>query len=97
MQKARGSGIIASIYGKNECTPVYFFKDQNKSEVLQHAGYPFRETIMKNIPKKRKKYVENRFKEFSEEYMKYIAYLNEKYYRNGFCDGVELISGCLRK
>ena len=52
---------------------------------------------IKNIPKKRKKYVENRFKEFSEEYMKYIAYLNEKYYRNGFCDGVDLISGCLRK
>ena len=28
--------------------------------------------------------------------MEYMHYWFEKYYRNGFCDAVELISGCLR-
>jgi hypothetical protein len=28
--------------------------------------------------------------------MDYMHYWFEKYYRNGFCDAVELISGCLR-
>ena len=26
--------------------------------------------------------------------MDYVGYWNEKYFRNGFCDAVELISGC---
>ncbi len=29
-----------------------------------------------------------------ENFMNYIDYWNEKYYRNGFCDGVQLIIGC---
>ena len=31
-----------------------------------------------------------------DNFFDYICYWNEKYFRNGFCDAVELISGCLR-
>ena len=37
--------------------------------------------------------------EFSidDNFFDYICYWNEKYYRNGFCDGVDLIIGCIDK
>ena len=41
------------------------------------------ERILKRVPNKDKKYVEN--------FMDYLCYWNEKYYRNGFCDGLELV------
>lgn len=48
--------------------------------------------ILRNVPKENKKYVQ---KQLDENFMDYICYWNEKYYRNGFCDGVELITGSL--
>lgn len=33
---------------------------------------------------------------FDENFMDYIGYWNEKYYRNGFCDGVQLVLGCIK-
>ena len=32
-----------------------------------------------------------------DNFMDYIGYWNEKYYRKGFCDGIQLISECLEK
>jgi hypothetical protein len=32
-----------------------------------------------------------------ENFMDYIDYWNEKYYRNGFCDSIELLSNALSK
>jgi len=43
------------------------------------------EKILRNVPKQNKKY---------DNFFDYICYWNEKYYRNGFCDGVQLIIGC---
>ena len=37
----------------------------------------------------------NHFVYFDENFMDYIFYWNEKYYRNGVCDGVQLIGGCM--
>ncbi len=53
------------------------------------------ENILKNVPEQNKKYVKKQLDLLDENFMDYIFYWNEKYYRNGFCDGVELISGCL--
>ena len=46
------------------------------------------ERILKNVPEQNKKYVEKQLKQLD-----YICYWNEKYYRNGFVDGVQLIGG----
>ncbi len=52
------------------------------------------ERILKNVPEQNKKYVEKQLKLLDDNFFDYICYWNEKYYRNGFCDGVQLIGGC---
>ena len=37
------------------------------------------------------------FDEISKNILRNIFYWNEKYYRNGFVDGVQLIGGCFEK
>ena len=34
---------------------------------------------------------------FDENFMNYIDYWNEKYYRNGFVDGSQLVMGCFEE
>lgn len=53
------------------------------------------ENILKNVPKQNKKYVKSQLDRLDKNFMNYICYWNEKYYRNGFCDGVELIVRCM--
>ena len=55
------------------------------------------ENILKNVPKQNQKYAKNQLDRLDKNFMDYICYWNEKYYRNGFCDGVELIIGCIDK
>ena len=55
------------------------------------------ERILKNIPKQNRAYIQKQLNLLDDNFMDYIGYWNEKYYRNGFCDGVQLISGCLEK
>lgn len=52
------------------------------------------EKILRNVPEQNKKYVERQLKLLDDNFFDYICYWNEKYYRNGFCDGVQLIMGC---
>ena len=52
------------------------------------------EKILKNVPEQNKKYVKKQLDLLDENFMDYIFYWNEKYYRNGFCDGVKLFGGC---
>ena len=55
------------------------------------------EKILNSIPKQNKKFVEKQLELLNSSFLDYIVYWNEKYYRNGFCDGVELIIGCIDK
>ena len=52
------------------------------------------ENILKNVPKQNKKYVQKQLDKLDDNFMDYLSYWNEKYYRNGFVDGVQLIGGC---
>ena len=49
------------------------------------------EKILNSIPKQNRKYVEKQLELLNSSFLDYIVYWNEKYYRNGFCDGVQLI------
>lgn len=51
------------------------------------------ERILKNVPKQNQKYVQKQLDQLNKNFMDYIDYWNQKYYRNGFCDGVQLIMG----
>ena len=55
------------------------------------------ERILKNVPEQNKKYVKKQLDLLDENFMDYIFYWNEKYYRNGFVDGSQLVMGCFEK
>lgn len=79
------------------------FREENLSTLTEegkkHWVYfdEISERILKNVPKENKKYVQKQLNKLDENFMDYICYWNEKYYRNGFVDGVQLIGGCLEK
>ncbi|MBQ3415708.1 MAG: hypothetical protein IJH39_10325 [Clostridia bacterium] len=49
------------------------------------------ERILKNIPIQNKKYVMKQLDLLDKNYMDYLDYWCEKYYRNGFVDSIELL------
>lgn len=53
------------------------------------------EKILRNVPKKNKKYVQKQLEILDDNFLDYLSYWNEKYYKNGFVDGVELVFNCL--
>ena len=48
--------------------------------------------LLNSIPKNNREFVQNQFELIYDEFMRYVTYTNEKYYRNGFCDGVEIVA-----
>ena len=52
------------------------------------------EKILKNVPNKNKKYVKNQLDMLDQNFIDCLYYWNEKYYRNGFVDGSQLVIGC---
>ena len=52
------------------------------------------EKILRNVPKKNKKYVQKQLEILDDNFLDYLGYWNEKYYRNGFVDGSQLVMGC---
>ena len=53
--------------------------------------------IMRNVPDKNKKFVQKQLNTLDDNFLDYLGYWNEKYYRNGFCDAIEFIIGALNK
>ena len=51
--------------------------------------------ILNSIPKHIRAYVQKQLNIFDDNFLDYLGYWNEKYYRNGFCDGIQIISGTL--
>ena len=47
--------------------------------------------ILKSIPKQNRDFVRKQLNILDDNFLDYLGYWNEKYYRNGFCDGVQLI------
>lgn len=50
--------------------------------------------ILNSIPKQNKALVQKQLNILDDNFLDYLSYWNEKYYRNGFCDGVQMITGC---
>lgn len=51
--------------------------------------------LLNSIPKNNRRFVQNQLELIYDEFMRYVTYTNKKYYRNGFCDGVEIVAGSL--
>ena len=75
------------------------FKD-NLVSVRKMHGFSqdeLAEKILSNVPKQNKKYVQKQLDQLDKNFMDYLCYWNEKYYRNGFVDGSQLVMGCFDK
>ena len=78
-----------------EETDFAFINDADRKHTVKFDD--FSEKILNSIPKQNRKFVEKQLNLLNSSFLDYIVYWNEKYYRNGFCDGVELIIGCIDK
>ena len=78
-----------------EETDLAFINDEDRKHTVKFDN--FSEKILNSIPKQNRKFVEKQLNLLNSSFLDYIVYWNEKYYRNGFCDGIELIIGCIDK
>lgn len=53
------------------------------------------DNILKSIPKQNRPYVQKQLNKLDDNFMDHLGYLNEKYFRNGFCDAIQLICGSI--
>ena len=74
-----------------EETDLAFVNDEDRKHTIKFDEIS--EKILNSIPKQNRKFVEKQLELLNSSFLDYIVYWNEKYYRNGFCDGVQLISG----
>ncbi|MCI8362181.1 MAG: hypothetical protein HFJ41_03470 [Clostridia bacterium] len=87
--------ILKEWFDVRETTYLCYADKQDRENELKFDD--FRESILNNIPKQNYSYVDDQLDMLYDEFMRYLTYITEKYYRNGFCDGVELIIGCCDK
>lgn len=62
---------------------------EDKEHLINFDKYA--ENILRNVPPSNKKYVEKQFDKLNDKFLDYIAYWNDKYYRAGFGDCLNLV------
>ena len=76
---------------KNQAEEIEFneliYEEDKKHEIRYDE---ITEKILKNVPKQNLKYVRQQLDVLDRNYMEYLDYWCEKYYRNGFADVIEL-------
>ena len=55
------------------------------------------ENILKSVPKQNRFYIQKQLNKLDNNFLDYLGYWNEKYYRNGFVDGSQLVMGCFEE
>lgn len=53
--------------------------------------------ILKSIPKNNRAYAQKQLNVLDDNFLDYLEYWNEKYYRNGFVDGSQIAIGCFEE
>ena len=75
-----------------EETALAFVNEEDRKHTVKFDD--FSEKILNSIPKQNRKFVEKQLELLNSSFLDYIVYWNEKYYRNGFCDAVQILGGC---
>ena len=76
------------------------FREENLSSMSEEDKKHFiyfeeiSKRILNSIPNNNKKYVQKQLDQLDKNFMDYLYYWNEKYYRNGFVDSSQLVMGC---
>lgn len=78
-----------------EQTDLAFTNNEDK----KHRIYfdEISDKILNSIPKQNRAFVRKQLNSLDDNLSDYVGYWCEKYYRNGFCDGVKIICGSLEK
>ena len=87
--------ILKEWFDFREDTLFCFMTDEDKKHSLHFDA--FADRIMRNVPDKNRKFVEKQIDSIYNDFMSYLYYYNEKYYSNGFIDGVQLVDGFFEK
>ena len=53
--------------------------------------------ILNSIPKQNRDFVRKQLNILDDNFLDYLGYWNEKYYRNVFVDGVQMVMGCFEE
>ena len=80
---SREEGLLGYLTEEDKEHHIYFDEITNK--------------ILNSIPKQNRKFVQQQLNKLDDNFSDYVEYWSEKYYRNGFVDGAEMIIGCLDK
>ena len=75
-----------------EETDLAFVNDEDRKHTVKFDEIS--EKILNSIPKQNRNFVKKHLDLLDSNFTDYIIYWDEKYYRNGFCDGIELINSC---
>ena len=51
--------------------------------------------ILENTTKDNQKFIKEKLDMINKDVLDYVVYWNEKYYKNGFCDGIKLITSAI--
>ena len=70
-------------------TELAYITEEDKKHNIQFDEIS--ERILKNVPKQNQKYVKNQLELLDKIFLNYVCYYNEKYYRNVFVDGIQLV------
>ena len=71
--------------------------DDILKEWLLYREDEISDKILKSIPKQNRAFVQKQLNVLDDNFLDYLGYWNEKYYRNGFVDGSQLIMGCFEE
>lgn len=86
--------LSALLSAREDCLLGYITKEDKEHEIFIDE---ISEKILKNVPKQNKNYVKKQLEKLDENLLEYLCYWNEKFYRNGFVDGVQMIMGCIEE
>lgn len=75
-----------------EDTELAYLTEEDKKHFIHFEKIS--KNILNSIPEKNRQFVKKQLDQLDHNFYDYIYYWCEKYYRNGFCDGMELIKGC---
>ena len=79
--------VLLWIIFRDEC--LSRLTEEDKGHLIEFDKYC--DNILKNVASCNKKYVQKQLDKLDENYLDYIGYWNDKYYRAGFGDCLNLI------
>ncbi len=94
-RKVNEDDILKEWFDFREETYLCYMSDEDKKHNFEFDE--FKENILKNVPKQIKKYVEKQLDLIYNSFIDYDIYITEKYYRNGFVDGSQIVMGCFEE